>query len=489
MARGEAFRCGGCGARLARDNPGAICAACQRRARARPDRAPEVPDAFWQSEPLRGALARRDMGLVSRAYRHHPYHGRRPLPQGRVAAWLGITQGQLSRLEQGANRVGELDRLAHWARALRIPARHLWFDPGPGQNPPPTPPVGRRPASGSRTVASDLDDLMRRRQVLAGTLATAGVAATGATGSLLPFDPGAGSPPGAAQLLAAATRSYRLLEATTPSRQLLAPVRAHLALARRLAGRWADGAPGPRPEYAAVSEVASLAAWLHADLDEEQAAREHYRLAVRLAERSGDRLLLPYQAGSLGAFAAERGDARAALALLEDARRRLPADAPAPARAWLAAVEAVARAAAGDRDGALTALDAAERAVDAGRGGAPPAWPWVFAFDGPKLSGYRAACAARLGDVAAAEGALAAARPALRSPKAHAGALVGLAEAHARRREAGEACRLAAEALDVARGLDSERVAGRVRALRRRLVPVRTAETAGLDERLAAAYT
>jgi hypothetical protein len=265
-------------------------------------------------------------------------------------------------------------------------------------------------------------------------------------------------------------------------------VRAHLALARRLAARWEDAAPGPRPEVAAVSEAASLAAWLHADLGDPRAAREHYRLAIRLAERSGNRLLLPYQTASLGAFAAECGHAPEALALLERARRQLPAAAPPAAGAWLAAVEAVARAAARDRRGALAALDAAERALAAEPAGGPPEWPWVFAFDGAKLSGYRAACAAHLGDVVAAEAALAAAAPALRSPKPRAVALVGLARAHARRREVGEACRLAAEALDVARGLDSERLAGRVRELRRRLGPGRTPETAALDERLAAAY-
>ncbi|WP_255510630.1 hypothetical protein [Micromonospora sp. WP24] len=61
-----------------------------------------------------------------RAYRHHPYHGRNPLPQTVVASWLRITQAQLSRVENGPPLV-HLDRLAHWATLLGIPSSRLWF--------------------------------------------------------------------------------------------------------------------------------------------------------------------------------------------------------------------------------------------------------------------------------------------------------------------------------------------------------------------------
>ncbi|MGH2733251.1 MAG: AAA family ATPase [Actinomycetota bacterium] len=43
-----------------------------------------------------------------------------------VGAWVGITQAQLSRIENGPPIV-HLDRLVHWARILRIPQEHLWF--------------------------------------------------------------------------------------------------------------------------------------------------------------------------------------------------------------------------------------------------------------------------------------------------------------------------------------------------------------------------
>ncbi|MER7419382.1 hypothetical protein ABT346_21805 [Micromonospora peucetia] len=85
-----------------------------------------VPASFWEHEPVRRALTERHLGRVIRAYRCHPYHGRVALPQTVVAGWLGITQAQLSRVENGPPLV-HLDRLSHWAQLLRIPPRFLWF--------------------------------------------------------------------------------------------------------------------------------------------------------------------------------------------------------------------------------------------------------------------------------------------------------------------------------------------------------------------------
>jgi hypothetical protein len=50
---------------------------------------------------MRDALDAWHMGRVIQAYRCHPWHGR-PLSQGVVAGWCGLTQTQLSRMENGA---------------------------------------------------------------------------------------------------------------------------------------------------------------------------------------------------------------------------------------------------------------------------------------------------------------------------------------------------------------------------------------------------
>lgn len=139
-----------CGARLARDNTGSRCAPCVAADRDR-SAPPEVPADFWDEVVLRKALLSRHMGRVVRAWRTHAHHGRRPLSQDQVASWMGITQAQVSRIENGPPVV-HLDRLVQWARLLRIPADRLWFAP-----PDPTP------------ESCEEEERLKRRNFLAAT--------------------------------------------------------------------------------------------------------------------------------------------------------------------------------------------------------------------------------------------------------------------------------------------------------------------------------
>jgi hypothetical protein len=86
-----------------------------------------VPDDFWLDRSVQAAVAARHMGRVIRAYRQHPHHGRQGVSQDDIAAWAGIAQGQVSRIETGAAS-NRLDRLIFWAQLLDIPQEHLWFE-------------------------------------------------------------------------------------------------------------------------------------------------------------------------------------------------------------------------------------------------------------------------------------------------------------------------------------------------------------------------
>jgi transcriptional regulator with XRE-family HTH domain len=90
----------------------------------RRDVAPQLPAAFWETEPMSAALASGDLGRIIRAYRFHPLHGD-PLPQDLVAGWLHISQSSLSRIEQGKRRV-TIDDLTGFARELGIPMALRW---------------------------------------------------------------------------------------------------------------------------------------------------------------------------------------------------------------------------------------------------------------------------------------------------------------------------------------------------------------------------
>ena len=89
-----------CGSRLARDNTGLLCSACQSKSRDVLLNAPAVPPDFWMTDRMRDAFANRHIGQIINTYRTHSFHGK-ALSQDVVARWAGISQTQLSRIESG----------------------------------------------------------------------------------------------------------------------------------------------------------------------------------------------------------------------------------------------------------------------------------------------------------------------------------------------------------------------------------------------------
>jgi tetratricopeptide (TPR) repeat protein len=114
-----------CGTRLARDNRGALCNACTKKARSHLVHPPAVPPDFWESPQMRAALDAEDMGALIVAFRTHPYHGK-VIPQATVARWGGVTQSRLSAYENG-EQITRLDKLIAWADALGVPPHLRWF--------------------------------------------------------------------------------------------------------------------------------------------------------------------------------------------------------------------------------------------------------------------------------------------------------------------------------------------------------------------------
>ena len=114
-----------CGTRLARDNKGKRCTACQKAASRQRVAPPAVPASFWRSPELVAALDAWHIGQVIRAYRLHEYWPE-PIVQAVVANWFGLTQAQLSRIENGAP-VTDLAKLIPIVQTLGVPANLLWF--------------------------------------------------------------------------------------------------------------------------------------------------------------------------------------------------------------------------------------------------------------------------------------------------------------------------------------------------------------------------
>lgn len=271
-----------------------------------------------------------------------------------------------------------------------------------------------------------------------------------------------------ASTLRTITGGQRRLDATTPARELTKGAVAHLEMATRLAAR-TGRSPFGTEIAAAASEAAGFAAWLHADMHDMGSARTYYRTAITHARSSGNHLLHAYMLGSLASFEIDCEDPQLGLALTGEARRAL-GDPPPTADAWLSCIEAIGHAGLpGKAAQSDAAIVHAEKAVArAGREASPP-WPWVFPFDYPKLSRFRALAAVRLGRPDTARGAFADSVPAASSaPKQRAVLMLELADIHTQTGDIDEAFRLASTALTIGRQYGSERVIQHARRFRHR---------------------
>lgn len=120
----EGRECRSCDVRLAADNRGGVCGPCARRAADNSGSPPEVDDAFWDQVEIRESLDERHFGRFLRAYRKAQGV---EITQADLARWLGLTQGQVSRIERAQTPIHDLGKLDRWASALGVPQRCLWF--------------------------------------------------------------------------------------------------------------------------------------------------------------------------------------------------------------------------------------------------------------------------------------------------------------------------------------------------------------------------
>ena len=356
--------CPRCGARLARDNDTGRCAPCQAAERDRLSTPPAVPDSFWDHEPVRTALAARHLGQVIRAYRHHPYHGRSPLPQSVVAGWLGITQAQLSRIENGPALV-HLDRLTHWATVLRIPPGALWFAVG-------------AVADEVRTTPD-----LGRRSLLAG------IAAVSAGAGLV----GLGEQPrprriGSADVsrLNAVLELYRSVDYECGGGLLYREVARFAESVYRMLD-WSHS-PGLTPRLvAAVAAARQLAGWTALDAGRHADAQRHLAAGERAAMSADDAplaALIRYSQAKQLQHLRHNHDALAALRL---AHSELGCRATAAVKALLWGAEAASTAALGNHRDALALLGRASDQFERVNPEREPVW-MAFYDRGELLAQY-----------------------------------------------------------------------------------------------------
>jgi transcriptional regulator with XRE-family HTH domain len=331
------------------------------------------------------------------------------LTQAKLGRWLGLTQGQVSRLERSAQPTNDLNKLDHWARALQIPERSLWFR------------LSQKPHltySGSR-VAYGLDygseaggDVQRRKllqhiqQLLQAMVASAAIAED------LAFE-WFGTP----SMSSSGTRAV----GTTDVQGIREMTQAFRRLDNRFGGGYARSAlinyltyevvpllregryrdEVGRDLAAAVVELSQLAGWMAYDVGDADSGCRHLRRAMRLSLDAGNDALagemlagMSHHAAFLRSPALARDLARAA----KDKGKH----AGIPALVSESAVmEAHALALANDVRGCLAALRESERAFGTAEKRERP--EWLAYFDGAYLAAKFGHCFRDLGRPVEAE--------------------------------------------------------------------------------------
>jgi hypothetical protein len=340
-------------------------------------RAPVHPADFWEHPELRAAVRERHFGRFLRAYRvvQTP-----PVQQTRLAGWLGITQGQLSRIERAVAPVRDLVKLDQWARVLHVPAHLLWFEISPD----PSETSAASPLRATLAKESDQNkDDVRRRDLLK----VAGVAAATAGSGLLAETPwqrlidsvDRGRPVDTATIQIMQDRTADLFdtEYTVPARHVLDSLTKHHTTLRTLLGNARTDATRD-PLIIMMGETEALIGWLYFDLGHGKQAADTWRSTLRIAKEIGDRGLAACTLGYWSYLAASRNDIAPAVRLLQQAQECVPGNSAPATRSWIAAREAEELGRLGDETAALRALERAFTAFDFARPRTERIWTAFF---------------------------------------------------------------------------------------------------------------
>ncbi len=365
-----------CGMRLAGDHAGARCGVCERRAIEQRVGPPAVPAGFWDTAAFSDAFDAQHMGRVARAYRRHPFnvavYGRDGIPQGLLGEWLGLTQAQISRIENGPP-IRNLDTLAHWAGVLGIPPDRLWFKMRGGQSrsdgaapvpacPTDVPLVPMPPASPFRLVV--IGD---------GALCDAAV-----------------------------MQAFRSADLQAGGGHLYASVVKYLQdeVAPRLFG--CEDAADSRAVFTAAAALTEMAGWMAREAGRDAVAGQHFSRSLALAQLSGDRQLHAHVLGSMSHLASHLGQPDEAIDLARQGQTMLrtgPANGQITARLFALEARGYAGQASKKAECVGTLLQAERTLQDRG---ADQASPWVSHFDQASLASEATWCMLQLGDLAEA---------------------------------------------------------------------------------------
>ncbi len=280
------------------------------------------------------------------------------------------------------------------------------------------------------------------------------------------------------------TDVYRRMDRRLGAANLFEDLTRHLQ--RVTAFRHASMTGANRQRLASIAgDIATLMGWQSLDTGRTARAWKYFRRAADAAKEAENPALQAFAIAEAAYIPLLGGNHRAALPMLREARDLAPPAGSPAFRAWLCGAEAEAHAVAGEVDACLRALDCAQAALDEAQPDETPRW--VAHFDRSHLARWRGQCLVQLAQPAAAQPVL---QEAVRSVdpsfvRARASTLVDLATSFLQQGELDEGCRVATQALTLARNTRSARCEQRIVVLRSQVqLGADTPAVQQLDEQL-----
>jgi transcriptional regulator with XRE-family HTH domain len=323
--------------------------------------------------PLRtqGGRARRHFGRVLIAYRRaQPSE----LTQAQLGRWLGLTQGQVSRIERGVTPVNDLAKLDRWSRALHLPQEHWWFPPQASSTYAPKESGRKLPASTNATEGED--DVQRRRFLKS---ASVGAIALGSSllqssGSLGQTDYLTTEHPDVVTVKEMTQTFRRLDNRYGGGRNRSALVTFLNTTVPRMLNDVSAIGDARKELYGAAAEMHQLAGWMAYDVGQAKPGRSHLREALRLCQDIGDEALAGEMLAGMSHHAAFHREPAHAVDLALAARVAAKRAGLPKLQAEAAVMEAHGLALQGDKQACLNILREAEEAFAKSSGTESPTW-------------------------------------------------------------------------------------------------------------------
>lgn len=324
---------------------------------------PVPPDSLWRELEITHAAEMCDFGKLMKAFREL----QTPMvKQNDLARALGMTQGQISRIESGKSAVTDLSKLQRWAEAMRVPSSLLWFKvPTDAQHTA----SAERASEASKVSAGDEEDGVDRRQFLKTAVASSAAAPAATSRNM----PAVGSSD--VERLKEWTDNFRRMDnrwgagdlieqATLYAERKVVPI----LQSSRMTGK-------VRNEFhRSAAQLFQLLGWMHYDTNDRVQGKRALNNAYKLAERADDFALaaemqagISHQASFLGLI--EQAE-DAALSATHHARLSKSMSVQSEA----SIMEAHTLAMQGNARGTLAALSEAEDLFCRARASETPDW-------------------------------------------------------------------------------------------------------------------